>query len=93
MPIRHELLVDLDPEDYLFGVKKFCMTQKEIYPGTNIIALIRMHALDNKNRRREMEEGRVLKEKFKPFTDEEHEKNIIAMREAKANATFLDARQ
>ena len=38
------LLEDLGDDQFLRAIKKVCQGQPEIYPGTNIVALIREHA-------------------------------------------------
>lgn len=39
-----EFLGDLTPEEFQRGIREFCLTQAEIYPGTNVIAAIRKMA-------------------------------------------------
>ena len=46
--IMHELLSDLSQEEFFIGLKEFCLKQKEIYPGTNIIAHIREYGKPEK---------------------------------------------
>ena len=40
-----ELLNDIDDKKFLIAVKDVCSTTKELYPGTNLIAIIREIAL------------------------------------------------
>ena len=40
-----QFLSDLNDSDFLAAVEDFCKTQKEIYPGTNPIAIIRELAM------------------------------------------------
>jgi len=44
------MLADLTEEQFVRGVKKFCLEHPEIYPGTNIIAHIRNYGLGIKKR-------------------------------------------
>ncbi len=44
------MLADLTEEQFVRGVKKFCLEHPEIYPGTNIIAHIRNYGLGVKKR-------------------------------------------
>ena len=39
-----DLICDLTCEQFFTGLKKFCRDQKEIYPGTNIVAYIRAYS-------------------------------------------------
>ena len=43
--IWNEALKDLSVEELQNGIKTFCLAHKEIYPGTNVIAIIRSYAL------------------------------------------------
>lgn len=40
------MLSDLQEEKLKNAIKKFCLSHKEIYPGTNLIAYIREYALE-----------------------------------------------
>lgn len=42
-----ELMKDLDCEDFLRGVKDVCLTTKELFPDTNIVAMIREKIAEN----------------------------------------------
>ena len=41
--IWYDLLNDIDDKDLCDAVRKVCREVKEVYPGTNIVALIREH--------------------------------------------------
>jgi len=49
MKVFWEMLKDLDDKLYIFAIKDICSTISEIYPNTNIIALIRDKALNRGN--------------------------------------------
>lgn len=49
MPVAWDLLKDLDDRKFMIAVKDVCSTTKELYPGTNIIALIREIVLSGKD--------------------------------------------
>ena len=63
--MRHELLSDLEPEDYEYAIEAFCKTQEQIFNGTNVIAILRKHALENSSRRREILENAKRSERQK----------------------------
>ena len=42
----YKLVKDLNPESFLKAVQSICQEQKELYPGTNLIALIRHKAVE-----------------------------------------------
>jgi len=46
MEVYFELLKDLKDECFLMAVMDVCKTQKEIYPGTNLIAILRERTMD-----------------------------------------------
>lgn len=48
--LMYNMLADLTAEQFLKGVKIFCLKHKEIYPNTNIIAYIREYAFIDQNR-------------------------------------------
>lgn len=62
---RHELLSDLEPEDYEHAIDVFCKTQEQIFNGTNVVAILRKHALGNASRRREILEHAERRERQK----------------------------
>ena len=45
LTIWGEMLADLTDEQFIQGIKSFCLAHKEIYPNTNVIAHIRDYAL------------------------------------------------
>ena len=47
--IFYNLLKDLNPESYLIAVESICRDQKEWYPNTNIVAMIRHKVADLEN--------------------------------------------
>jgi len=49
--IWSELLCDLTDKEFICGIKRFCLSHKEIYPNTNIIAHIRTYALEDANQK------------------------------------------
>ena len=57
-----ELLQDLPEEKFLEAIKVICLTLKEFYPGTNMIAIIRDHATTNYNQNMAIAWKDVLKE-------------------------------
>lgn len=63
--VRHELLNDLEPEDYDHAIEMFCKTQEQVFNGTNVIAILRKHALENASRRREILENEKRSEQQK----------------------------
>lgn len=57
------MLSDLNNEQFIRGVKTFCLAHREIYPTTNVIAHIRQYALTDPNRKTSAEAwGEVLRE-------------------------------
>ena len=44
--VYYELLKDLQDEPFLKAVVDFCKTQKELYPGSNLIAILRERTND-----------------------------------------------
>ena len=70
-PIMWELLQDIGDEHFIEAIKDFCLTQREIYPDTNIIALIRDNAKRIKNLRSINNDGKyyVDKETYKKIMD------------------------
>jgi len=47
--IFYGLLKDLNPESFLVAVQAICVEQKEFYPNTNVVALIRHKVADLEN--------------------------------------------
>ena len=45
--IYWQLLRDLDDESFLKAVVEVCKTLKEIYPGTNLIAILRERSIEH----------------------------------------------
>lgn len=48
--IWREMLGDLTEAQFIRGVRAFCLSHREIYPGTNVIANIRHYALTDPKR-------------------------------------------
>lgn len=46
--LMFEFLSDLSPAQFTAAIKRFCLTHKEIYPNTNLIAYLREYALADK---------------------------------------------
>lgn len=57
------MLSDLNQDQFLKGVRAFCLKHKEIYPNTNIVAYIREYGLIDQNRKNSAEAwGEVLEQ-------------------------------
>ncbi|PIR25624.1 MAG: hypothetical protein COX62_04575 [Deltaproteobacteria bacterium CG_4_10_14_0_2_um_filter_43_8] len=41
------MLSDLSEEEFIRGIKAFCLKHKELYPNTNLIAYIREYAFED----------------------------------------------
>ena len=53
----YELLMDLDGGYFMWSVMKICKEQKELFPNTNIVALIRGNEEVYKKERTQRREG------------------------------------
>lgn len=63
LSIWADMLNDLSDEQFVTGIKAFCLAHREIYPNTNIIAHVRHYALTDPNRKTSSEAwGEVLRE-------------------------------
>lgn len=45
------MLSDLTEEQFITGMKKFCLEHKEIFPNTNVVAYIRDYGIGRKDPR------------------------------------------
>jgi hypothetical protein len=85
-----EMLEDLDGELFAKTIKDICQNQTELYPNSNIIAIIRKRAVEIKNvryranleqkrveevKRWELEHDPKVLEDFKKLTNNDWEKN------------------
>ena len=50
-----QMVSDMTDEQFIKGVKTFCLNHKEIFPNTNVIAYIREYGLIDKNRKNSAE--------------------------------------
>ena len=48
MVVFWELLKDMDDEEFLMSIRDICTTMTEIYPGTNLVGLIRENKVSNR---------------------------------------------
>lgn len=61
--IWSEMLGNLTNDEFIRGVKTFCLAHREIFPNTNVIANIRHYALTDPNRKTAQEAwGEVVRE-------------------------------
>ena len=67
MKIWKELLIDLDFKYFRQAVVDICKTRVDIYPGTNIPALIRSHAKDIRLKELKDENQKKMDEQFNRY--------------------------
>jgi len=63
--VMYESLKDLRHEELIRGVRAFCLAHEEVYPGTNVIALIRKYALGHKMKKTALEAWQEVMEQIR----------------------------